>query len=559
MGSVSSLNSLLSSSSTSSTSSSSIDLSSLLSAATGATSTGIDVTSAVAAAIYAAQAPERQWQAQQATIKSQITALTSVQTALTSLSTDLNNLGDLNGPLAARSVTSSSSAVTATATNGAAVGSHTVAVNNLATAASWYSPAVSNASASLGSMQIQITGANGTTNSFNANGTTTLTQLVNTINASGAGVTASVVTDATGARLALVGSNTGAANDFSVGFSAVTGSTWNSTSVASASTPLTAGSFQVGDGTNTTTIAVSSGDTLASVASRINSAGLNVSASVTTDSNGAHLSLAATNSATLSTVGDPAFAPTRASQAVNASLTVDGVPISSATNTVAGAANGLTLNLSGTTSTPASLSVLADQSQISTAVSSFVNDYNSALSLVNSQFTYDSTSGSQGVLSGDATLRSLQSSLMSAISYNAPNSTSGAAAINPTLASLGISMNDDGSLSLNSDTLSQAVSSNSAAVQNFFQGNALNGFAQTFTTSLQTFTSPSNGALTTSMNNLNTTYTSLQSQVDDYESGYIASQKTVLTAMYSKAEIALQSLPATLKQLQAQLGENSGS
>ncbi len=72
------------------------------------------------------------------------------------------------------------------------------------------------------------------------------------------------------------------------------------------------------------------------------------------------------------------------------------------------------------------------------------------------------------------------------------------------------------------------------------------------------FTSPSKGALAISLKNLNTTYSGLQTQVNDYESGYIGSQRTVLTAMYSKAEIALQSLPATLKQLQAQLGGNSG-
>jgi hypothetical protein len=47
--------------------------------------------------------------------------------------------------------------------------------------------------------------------------------------------------------------------------------------------------------------------------------------------------------------------------------------------------------------------------------------------------------------------------------------------------------------------------------------------------------------------------------VNDFESGYIASQKTVLTAMYSKAEIALQQLPAEMQEIQAELGNNNNS
>ena len=553
MSSVSALNSLLSSSATA-TSSSSVNLSSLLSAATGATSTGIDVGAAVTAAIYAAQAPERQWQAQQATVKSQISALTAIQTALSTLSTDLDQLNNTSGPLTARTVASSSSAVSATATGATVLGSHTVAVNSLAAAASWYSPAVPSAATPLGVMQLQLVGTDGTTHTFTTgSGVNSLADLATAITSdSSSGVTASIVTDTTGARLALVSKSTGASNDFGMTFGAVSVAHWSSTPVASTAAALTAGSFSVSDGSQSSTISVRAGETLADIAGQINAAGLNVSASVTTDGAGAHLSLEAT-SGSLAVTGDPGFSFTRASQGSNASLVVDGVPISSATNHVTGAINGLTLNLAATTTGgPVNLSVAADSSQIAGAVSSFVADYNAALGLVNSQFTYSSTSGSQGVLSGDTTVRSLQSALMSAVGFPGSGAFS-------SLASLGVTMSNDGSLAVDSAKLSDAVANNSTALQNFFQGAALNGFAQSFQTALKAFTSPASGALTIGVRTLNSTYSSLQSQVDDYESGYIASQRTVLTAMYSKAEIALQSLPATLKQLQAQLGNNSGS
>ncbi len=571
MSSVSSLNSLLSSATSPSTSSS-VDISSLLAAATGASSTGIDVTAAVNAAVYAAQAPERQWQAEQTTAKSQIAALTSIQTSLGTLSADLNDLNDLNGSLASRAVTSSSSAVTASATAGATVGSHTVTVSKLATAASWYSPSVPSSTAPLGTMQINLIAQNGATTRFStgSGGTDTLTALASSINSSNLGVSASVVTDSSGARLALVSSSTGAASDFSVSYGPVSGSGWTSTTVASASTALSAGSFEVGDGTSTSTVNVAAGSTLSDVANQINSSGLNVTASVVTDSSGAHLSLASSNSGTVNVTGDPAFSLTRASGGADASLSVDGIPVTSASNTVSGVVSGLTLNLLGTTtsasnptSSPATLSVAADTSTITNAISQFVTDYNSALSLVNTQFTYSSTSSSQGVLSGDATTRSLQSALMGMMGYtgSASSSSSGITSSSGvlSLASLGITMGDDGSLTLDSSKLSQAVASNPSSVQNFFQGASLNGFAQSFTKTLNTFTAPSTGALTVGIKNLNQTYTDLQTQVDDYQSGYIASQTTVLTAMYSKAEIALQSLPTTLKQLQSELGNNSGS
>jgi len=558
MGSVSSLNSLLSSMSSSS-SASSIDLSSLLQAATGASSSGIDVTSAVDAAVYAAQAPERQWQAQQSTISSQITALTSVQTTLSSLSNDLNDLNNIGGSLAARTVSSSSSSqVTATAAAGTTVGTHLVTVQNLASSASWYSPSMPSSTSALGTSTLTITGSGGAQSTFTTgSGVDSLTDLVSAINSSAAGVTASIVTDAGGSRLALVSSTTGSAADFSVSYGNTGASAWSSASVASASTALLASSFQIGDETSTATITVNAGDTLSTVASDINAQGLGLSASAVSDSSGAHLQITPGGSGSVSISADPTFSMTRASTATNALLTVDGIPISSAGNTVSGAVSGLTLSLTGTVAAgnPVTLSVGADTTQISKALSTFVADYNSALSLVNSQFTYSTSSRSQGVLSGDSTVRSLQSALLGIVSYSAG---SGGTSSIQSLANLGVTMNDDGSLTLDTPTLNAAMT-NPAAVQTFFQGTALNGFAQQFSSEIDGFNSPANGSITNEISNLNQQYTALQSQVNDYESGYIASQRTVLTAMYSQAEIALQELPAQMQEIQSELGNNKNS
>lgn len=558
MSSVSSLNSLLSSAlgDSSSMSGSGVDLSSLLQAATGATSSGIDVTSAVTAALYADRAPERQWQAQQSNIASQITALNTIQTALSSVSNDLDGLNDITGSLAARTVSSSAAQVAGVATAGTAIGVHSVSVQSLASSASWYSPSLPSSSSNLGTSTLTITAANGTQSSFNTgSGVNSLSDLASAINTSGLGVNASIVTDANGSRLALVSATTGSAADFTINYGATSASSWSSASLSSSSSPLSANTFQLSDGSSTVTVDVNQGDTLSTLAGEINSLGLNLSAAVVTDSSGAHLQVAAVGSGTVSVSSDPAFVMTRAGTAANALLTVDGIPITSATNTVQGAIAGLALNLTGITppGNPAELTVASDTSQINQALSTFVSDYNSALSQVNSQFTYSLANGSQGVLGSDGTIRSLQSALEGVVAYNAAGSGS-----IKSLSDLGITVNDDGSLSLDSSKLASAMA-DTAAVQNFFQGNALDGFAQQFTSEIGQFNGPASGAITKEIQNLNQQYSDLQSQVNDYESGYIASQQTVLTAMYSKAEIALQQLPAEMQQIQSELGNNNSS
>ncbi len=559
MSSTSALNSLLSSSSASS--SSSINLSSILTAATGATSTGIDVASAVDAAIYAARAPERQWQAQQSTVQSQMSVLSSVESAVATLSTDLSALNDLGGALATRTATSSdTSVVTATASAGVATGNHSITVQNLASSASWYSSPLSTAAATLGSSSLQITQANGTQTNFalGTNGNTSLTALAGAINTAALGINASVVTDALGSRLALVSQSTGAASSFTVSDTATTAASWTSASVASASSSLAASTFQISNRATTTSISVAAGSSLTTVANQINAAGPSLSAHVVTDASGAHLSIASGIGGSVTVTSDPVLQLTQSSAGTNASLKVDGVPITSASNTVTGAIPGLTLNLQSVSSTsPVTIAVSADTNQTSSTLSQFVTDYNSALSLVNSQFTFNPATGTQGALGGDAAVRTLQSALLSITGYNA--SATGISSSHRSLASLGISVNNDGSLTLNAAQLNQALATNASAAQNFFQGAALDGFAATTQSALQLFNNPATGVLAADMRSMTKQYSDLQTNVNNFESGYIASQKTVLTTMYSKAEIALQQLPTMLKQIQGELGnQNSG-
>jgi flagellar hook-associated protein 2 len=566
MSSVSAVNSALDSS----TSTAPVNISSILAASVGATTPGIDVTDAVAAALYADRAPERIWQGEVTTLASQTTALTAIQTATTAVTTDLTALNTLTGPLAARTVTSSLAAdVTATAATGTVSGAHTVVVNSLATTGAWYSGLETSPTSTLPTSSVTLTTTGGATATF-ATGTgavgDTLADLATAINGNtNLGVTATVVSDSTGSRLAILANSSGSAADFSI---SEPYTSWTAPALPEGDT-LGANSITMtsaNSAATTATIAVTSGETYTQLAAAINavSPSLGVTATASTDSSGNQsLAITSNDGTTPFTINEPSasgstFSFTQAAVGADANLTVDGVPVDSASNTVTGAISGVTLSLLGATEgTPVTLTVASDATQVSTAINQFVTDYNTAIGLVNTQFTSAAaTSGStslQGPLGSDPTVRSLQSTLEQALNYVAPAPATGTTTVS-SLSDLGITMNTDGTLAVDTSTLDSALTNDPSDVQNFFEGTSLNGFSNSVNNALSSFTEPGTGAFTVDLSSISTSSASLSSQISEYESGYIANQQTVLTAEYSAAEIALQTLPTQMAQIQAELG-----
>jgi flagellar hook-associated protein 2 len=468
----SSLSSLLSSAS----SSSGIDISSILEAALGASSPGIDVTAAVNSAITAAEAPEQAWQTTESTLQSQISALTQIQTDASTLDNDVQNLNSITGPLSAMTVNSSNSnVVSASAASSSPVSNHVVVVNSLATTASWTSATFASSTSALPAGSFTITPGSGSPITITTDGTETLSQVASQIKSDNLNVTANVITDATGSRLAIVANNSGAASNFTI-------------------------SSPVGSG----------------------------------------------------------FGFTQAATGGNASLIVDGIHISSASNTVTGAIPGVTLSLlSADPGADVSLGVTPDTSQIQTALQQFVTDYNTVVSSLSAQYAFSSTTESQGVLASDSTVRNLQSDVLGALDYTYTPA-SGSTTV-PNLMALGISVDNNGQLSLDTSTLDSALQTNFSDVQSFFQGTSLNGFANTFDQQLTSFISPADGAFSVDLQSMNSQITDLQDDINDFQTNYIAPLQTQLQADYSQAEIALQELPNQMKEIDQELGENNSS
>ena len=355
-----------------------------------------------------------------------------------------------------------------------------------------------------------------------------------------------------------------AENDVVVVNSLATTASWASTSVSSESVLLPPETFTITTASGgTATITTGNGiNTLSDLENAINGENLGLNASIITDANGSRLAITADASGSAGnftvTSSDPSstFSFSQAVAGNNASLTVNGLAISSASNTVSGVISGLTLNLlSASPDTEVSLTVAPDASQAETAINQFVTDYNTLIGQLNSQFA-DTVGSGQGVLADDPTVEGLQNALLQTLDYSAA---APGASIPTSLASFGITVNKDGTLSVNSSTLDDALQNNYSGVQSFFQGTALNGFANTLDQQLTNFISPANGAFTVDLQSLNTQYTDLQTDISNFQTNVIAPLKTQLQSEFSQAEIALQQLPEEIKNVDAELGMNNNN
>jgi flagellar hook-associated protein 2 len=442
----------------------------ILNSATNTSGSGIDVTSTVDAILEIDAAPEEALQQQVTSLNTQTSALQSLQSDITAFQSSIEALTDYTGDFSALSVSSSNNdVVSATAANGTATGTHTVTVTNLATTSSDYSTSFSSATAALptGQFTLQVgTNAAVTIPVDSADSTDTLNGLATYINNQNPGVKASVITDSSGSRLALVSQTSGLAGEI-----------------------------------------ILSNDTTG------------------TKGNGMGF--------------------TDAVNGKDASLTVDGIPVDSASNTVTGVIPGVTLTLSGQSSSPVTIGITPDLTSLATDINNFITSWNTLIQAVNSGTQYNSSTGTTGTLTGDTSVDFVQQQLLSSIA----SSMSGNNGV-VNLQSIGIEMQDDGTLSVDSTTLNNALENNFSAVQNLFQSTS--GVGQTLQTSLDSLTDPITGALNVDMNGISSEITDLNSQISDFQA-QLRNTQAQLTAEYSTINTTLEQLPETLAEINDQL------
>lgn len=421
-------------------------------------------------------------------LKSKSSAYNVTLSAYSSLSSNLSGLKSAMDTLASSSggfnllaaSSSNETAVTVKAASGAATGSYSVTVNQLATEQKLKSTTFGAAEA-VGAGTLTLTGG-GKSTDITVGSTDTIADVAAAINKANAGVTASVVTNGSNRVLMLKANDTGASNAFTI-------------------------SVNDADGNNT-------------------------------DANGL---------SRLSYAGDGSGQMSLTQAAQDASLTIDGVAVTSSSNAVTTMMEGLTLNLKSTTSSAVKVDVKTDTEGITKEIQAFVDAYNSVADYISSKQGYDKDTSTAGSLLGDSTTNRIRNTLRNFMN----GSVSGT-----TLSDLGINMNKDGHLQVNSDKLEAALDGNFDKVKNFFTDSA-NGLAAKMSKSIDSWVNSKNGLLTRKSEGLQNSIDRLGERQSVMQSR-LNKQEDMLRAKFNALETLLSTYSSTASSVDSLVSVMSG-
>ncbi|QPF73116.1 flagellar filament capping protein FliD [Roseateles sp. DAIF2] len=310
----------------------------------------------------AERTPITQLQKRTEGLQTQLSAYGKIQSAISALRDAAAKLTNIDSWAASVATSTDAASVQVTAgTTSNTAGSTTVSVGKLATSQSISSRPLPIAPATVGSGSLTIELGKWTTDQTGftpksgstaltiniAPGEDSLTQIRDKINSAKAGVVASIVNDASGARLVMRSAETGESNGFRVTVNDADGGNADDQG-------LSALAF----------------DPSAGVASM-----------------------------------------TRSQAAGNAEATLNGLPIVSESNQLKDAIDGLNITLLKPTTADVTLTLAQDKETLKKTVNEFATAYNSVISLLRENTKYDQASKSAGALQGDSTVVGVQGQL----------------------------------------------------------------------------------------------------------------------------------------------------
>lgn len=234
------------------------------------------------------------------------------------------------------------------------------------------------------------------------------------------------------------------------------------------------------------------------------------------------------------------------SSAANAEITIDGVAVSSDTNTFANAIGGVTFTAlkSGSSAT---ITVQTDGTKIKDAVQKFVDSYNSVVTKIKENSTYDLSTKTGKLFNGDSSARAIRESLSNARG-TIPSELSGASI--KTLSELGVRIQQDGLLSLDTSVLNQAISTSASDVTTTIAayGKALSDTVSNIM--------GENGLLSNRVNSLNTSVDRYEDNVASLENRVALIEKRY-RAQFTSLDTLLSSMQTTSSYLTQQLANLS--
>lgn len=363
----------------------------------------LDVKSIVSQLVALEKKPLDTLKLQAATVQTKISAFGQIKSLVSTLSDTLGKLTSVTGWNAVNATSSNSSAVSVSAVGGTLPTTFNVEVSVLAKAKATASAAVLPVGGAVGAGTLTFTPVSGTAVDVAVTATDTVSAVASKINGANAGVTATVLSDASGERLLLRSNSTGVSGGFTLSVADDDGNNADA-----------AGLSRLVVGTTTTTAAT------------------------------------------------------------DAAATVNGIPVTSSTNTFSTTVSGVTFNALQVTTAPVEISISKSTTDIQKNIDAFVAAYNAINDVLNEATKYDAATKGAGLLQGDSTALALQNSLRSAI-----QSVTTGSSVFTRLTDVGITQQRGGNLAVDSAKLSAALA-NTDELKNMFRstgGGAADGVA----------------------------------------------------------------------------------
>ena len=460
---------------------------------------GLDINSLVSQLMAVERQPLTAMARKEASFQAKLSAFGQIKGSLSALQTAANALNDAAKFSATKATVGSDAGFTASTASGAAAGSYSVQVEQLAKvqrvatgASTSFTPTAGTAEApttvsitfgkmdggsfvpgEAGAKSIDFTGS-------------TIEELRDAINKGDLGVTASVIDNGTAKQLVVTGKNTGAEQAFQIG----------------------------------------------------GTAGLAYDPSVAIDPENPTVPAGSNTSYVL-----------QASQ--DARINVDGITVTRGSNTISDVLEGVTLTLTKETTAAASLSVAEDFGGARSAIDAFVKAHNDTQTTLKNLTNYNAETRTAATLTGDSSARSIQSQVRNLVG----GALSGLGDTTR-LADIGITFDKDGKLTVDSSKLDAALKDPNRDVAAFFTGSGdTKGLAATVSDGLKNFID-TGGLLAGRTEGLNASIKMIGKQREAFEARLESVQKRY-QAQFTALDSTIASMTQTSNYLTQQLASLS--
>ncbi|MFO0630626.1 MAG: flagellar filament capping protein FliD [Polyangiales bacterium] len=325
--------------------------------------------------------------------------------------------------------------------------------------------------------------------------------------------------------------------------------TWSNTQGSQSTALNMAGTLTITVGANAAVnVTIANTDTLSDIATKISGSGARVQASVLYDGSNYRLQVRGMDTGSANTVafGESGFTlglavPGNTYQSpLNASVRIDGpsgVTVSRPTNQITGVINGVTLAITRTTTSAARVTVAGDSAALKTKIQTFVTAYNDVVAATKTATGFGSVKATNPVLAADRSMRGSQDRLRTILA----SAVAGTTGRYTTLGSVGVTLGNDGTLTLDSTKLDAALAADPTGVSKLFVNDSTTGSVgamKSFTDVVDSLVTDTNGAV--------------RSRIDSLDK-----QSRTMTEQIDRMQLRLTSYTAGLKRQFAALDANS--